>query len=140
MFLQILSKVLDMSPFHFGVRLAVLASKKEIMDLESWLSTQLVSNKDVFYEVSAFVVFKSLPMDSGVQSKKYKKIKAIVNRKCLVRKKKKISFKYLIGLILKPTILAACLLCTLIIVIPQSGLLYIAALNYVYASRNASSF
>lgn len=73
MFLQILSKVLDMSPFHFGIRLAVLASKKEIMDLESWLSTQLVSNKDAFYEVSAFFIFKSLPMDPWCKAKNIKK-------------------------------------------------------------------
>ncbi|KAL0425803.1 UNVERIFIED_CONTAM: CCR4-NOT transcription complex subunit [Sesamum radiatum] len=32
--LKILSPVLDMIPFHFGIRLAALASKKEIMDLE----------------------------------------------------------------------------------------------------------
>lgn len=52
--LQALSQVLDMFPFYFGIRLAVLASKKEIMDLESWLSTQSVSSKDAFYEVSVF--------------------------------------------------------------------------------------
>lgn len=54
MFLQILSSVLDMIPFYFGIRLAAVASKKEIMDLENWLSTQLVTNKDTFYEVSLF--------------------------------------------------------------------------------------
>ncbi|KAL2234042.1 UNVERIFIED_CONTAM: CCR4-NOT transcription complex subunit 1 [Sesamum indicum] len=48
--LKILSPVLDMIPFHFGIRLAALASKKEIMDLENWLSTHLVTNKDAFYE------------------------------------------------------------------------------------------
>ncbi|KAL1548658.1 transcription regulator [Salvia divinorum] len=48
--IKALSQVLDMFPFYFGIRLAVLASKKEIMDLESWLSTQLVSSKDAFYE------------------------------------------------------------------------------------------
>lgn len=54
MSLQILSQVMDMFPFYFGIRLAVLASKKEIVDLESWLSTQLVANKDAFYEVGFF--------------------------------------------------------------------------------------
>ncbi|KAL6569340.1 hypothetical protein OROMI_013854 [Orobanche minor] len=48
--LKILSAVLDMIPFYFGIRLAALASKKEIMDLENWLSTQLVIYKDAFYE------------------------------------------------------------------------------------------
>ncbi|KAL0429074.1 UNVERIFIED_CONTAM: CCR4-NOT transcription complex subunit, partial [Sesamum radiatum] len=48
--LKILSPVLDMIPFHFGIRLAALASKKEIMDLENWLSTHLATNKDAFYE------------------------------------------------------------------------------------------
>ncbi|KAL0464605.1 UNVERIFIED_CONTAM: CCR4-NOT transcription complex subunit [Sesamum latifolium] len=48
--LKILSPVLDMIPFHFGIRLAGLASKKEIMDLENWLSAHLATNKDAFYE------------------------------------------------------------------------------------------
>ncbi|KAK4414642.1 CCR4-NOT transcription complex subunit [Sesamum alatum] len=48
--LKILSPVLDMIPFHFGIRLAALASRKEIMDLENWLSTHLATNKDAFYE------------------------------------------------------------------------------------------
>ncbi|KAL0397728.1 UNVERIFIED_CONTAM: CCR4-NOT transcription complex subunit [Sesamum calycinum] len=47
---NILSPVLDMIPFHFGIRLAALASKKEIMDLDNWLSTHLATNKDAFYE------------------------------------------------------------------------------------------
>ncbi|PIN21929.1 hypothetical protein CDL12_05383 [Handroanthus impetiginosus] len=48
--LEILSPVLDMIPFYFGIRFAALASKKEIMDLENWLSTHLVTHKDPFYE------------------------------------------------------------------------------------------
>ncbi|GFP80906.1 ccr4-not transcription complex subunit 1 [Phtheirospermum japonicum] len=48
--LKILSPVLDMIPFYFGLRLAALASKKEIMDLENWLSINLATNKDAFYE------------------------------------------------------------------------------------------
>ncbi|KAL9175940.1 hypothetical protein ABFS82_02G145600 [Erythranthe guttata] len=48
--LKILSPVLDTIPFYFGIRLAVLASKNEILDLENWLSTHLVTNKDAFCE------------------------------------------------------------------------------------------
>ncbi|XP_057807321.1 uncharacterized protein LOC131021995 isoform X2 [Salvia miltiorrhiza] len=48
--IKVFSQVLDMFPFYFGIRLAVLASKKGIMDLDSWLTTQLVSSKDAFYE------------------------------------------------------------------------------------------
>ncbi|CAA0820384.1 transcription regulators [Striga hermonthica] len=48
--LKILSPVLDMIPFYFGIRLAAFASKKEIMDLENWLSTHLLTSKDAFYE------------------------------------------------------------------------------------------
>ncbi|KAI3444740.1 hypothetical protein Pfo_001405 [Paulownia fortunei] len=48
--LKILTPVLDMIPFYFGIRLAALAYKKEITDLENWLSTHLVTNKDAFYE------------------------------------------------------------------------------------------
>ncbi|GER44883.1 transcription regulators [Striga asiatica] len=48
--LKILSPVLDMIPFYFSIRLAAFASKKEIMDLENWLSTTLLTSKDAFYE------------------------------------------------------------------------------------------
>ncbi|XP_047937913.1 CCR4-NOT transcription complex subunit 1 isoform X1 [Salvia hispanica] len=48
--IKVLPQVLDMFPFYLGIRLAVLASNREIMDLESWLSARLVSSKDAFYE------------------------------------------------------------------------------------------
>ncbi|KAL3616494.1 hypothetical protein CASFOL_039884 [Castilleja foliolosa] len=48
--LKILPSLLDMIPFYFGIRLAALLSKKETMDLENWLSTHLVTNKDAFCE------------------------------------------------------------------------------------------
>lgn len=49
--LQILSSVLDMIPYAFGIRLAALASRKELVDLEKWLSNNLSTFKDIFYEV-----------------------------------------------------------------------------------------
>lgn len=49
--LQILSSVLDRIPFAFGIRLAALASRKELLDLEKWLSNNLNTYKDTFYEV-----------------------------------------------------------------------------------------
>ncbi|KAK4379437.1 hypothetical protein RND71_001299 [Anisodus tanguticus] len=48
--LKILSSVLDRIPFAFGIRLAALASRKELMDLEKWLSNNLNTYKDIFYE------------------------------------------------------------------------------------------
>lgn len=48
---QILLQVLDMIPFHFGIRLVALASRKEFIDLEKWLSSNLTAYKDAFYEV-----------------------------------------------------------------------------------------
>ncbi|KAL3814967.1 hypothetical protein ACJIZ3_016235 [Penstemon smallii] len=48
--LKILPTLLDMMPSYFGVRLAALASRKELMDLENWLSTNLVTYRDAFYE------------------------------------------------------------------------------------------
>ncbi|XP_051134130.1 uncharacterized protein LOC127253505 [Andrographis paniculata] len=48
--LKILSLVLDMLPFYYGIRLAAVASKKEIMDFESWLNSHLLNNKEAFYE------------------------------------------------------------------------------------------
>ncbi|KAK4372034.1 hypothetical protein RND71_007418 [Anisodus tanguticus] len=48
--LKILSSVLDRIPYAFGIRLASLASHKELMDLEKWLSNNLNTYKDIFYE------------------------------------------------------------------------------------------
>ncbi|XVF33558.1 hypothetical protein REPUB_Repub17cG0178700 [Reevesia pubescens] len=48
--LKILLSVLEMIPFPSGIRLAVLASRKEIIDFEKWLSSNLNTYKDVFFE------------------------------------------------------------------------------------------
>ncbi|KAK1364557.1 CCR4-NOT transcription complex subunit 1 [Heracleum sosnowskyi] len=48
--LKILTKVLEMVPFSFGIRMAVLGSRKELVDLETWLSTNLSTYKDTFFE------------------------------------------------------------------------------------------
>ncbi|CAK9174200.1 unnamed protein product, partial [Ilex paraguariensis] len=48
--LKILSPALDMVPFSFGIRLAALASQKDLLDLEKWLSTNLSTYKDIFFE------------------------------------------------------------------------------------------
>jgi hypothetical protein len=49
--MQILPSVLDMIPFPSGIRLAALASRKELIDLEKWLSNNLITYKDSFFEV-----------------------------------------------------------------------------------------
>ncbi|CAI9769351.1 unnamed protein product [Fraxinus pennsylvanica] len=48
--LKMLTPVLDMIPSYFGVRLAALASRKELIDLEKWLGTQISTYRDAFYE------------------------------------------------------------------------------------------
>ncbi|KAF4401859.1 hypothetical protein G4B88_013146 [Cannabis sativa] len=48
--LKILSPVLDMTPSSFSIKLAALASKKELVDLENWLSGNLNTYKDIFFE------------------------------------------------------------------------------------------
>ncbi|GAY41902.1 hypothetical protein CUMW_062890 [Citrus unshiu] len=48
--LKILSSVLEMIPSPFAIRLAVIASQKELVDLEKWLSINLSTYKDVFFE------------------------------------------------------------------------------------------
>ncbi|XP_044493750.1 CCR4-NOT transcription complex subunit 1-like [Mangifera indica] len=48
--LKILSSVLEMVPFLSAIRLAVLASQKELVDLEKWLSGNLSTYKDYFFE------------------------------------------------------------------------------------------
>ncbi|KAJ9558076.1 hypothetical protein OSB04_012690 [Centaurea solstitialis] len=48
--LKIISPVLDMVPMSLGIRLAALASRKELVDLEKWLSTNLSTYRDTFFE------------------------------------------------------------------------------------------
>ncbi|XP_022867508.1 CCR4-NOT transcription complex subunit 1-like isoform X1 [Olea europaea var. sylvestris] len=47
---KMLTPVLDMIPSYFGVRLAAVASSKELLDLEKWLGTHLSTYKEAFYE------------------------------------------------------------------------------------------
>ncbi|KAL5571856.1 hypothetical protein UlMin_021453 [Ulmus minor] len=48
--LKILLSVLDMVPSSFSIKLAALASRKELLDLEKWSSNNLSTYKDVFFE------------------------------------------------------------------------------------------
>ncbi|KAL4562855.1 hypothetical protein LXL04_026886 [Taraxacum kok-saghyz] len=48
--LKIISPVLDMIPMSLGIKLAALASIKELIDLEKWLSTSLTTYRDTFFE------------------------------------------------------------------------------------------
>ncbi|CAN0921789.1 CCR4-NOT transcription complex subunit 1 [Linum grandiflorum] len=48
--LKILSSVLELIPFRVGIRLAVLASRKEVLNLENWLTNNIVTFKDSFFE------------------------------------------------------------------------------------------
>ncbi|KAK9274352.1 hypothetical protein L1049_019166 [Liquidambar formosana] len=48
--LKILSPVLERIPSSFGTRLAALASRKELVDLEKWLRDSLSTYKDSFFE------------------------------------------------------------------------------------------
>ncbi|KAK2650679.1 hypothetical protein Ddye_018168 [Dipteronia dyeriana] len=47
---KILSSVLEMIPSPSAIRLAVLASRKELVDLEKWLVNNLTTYKDFFFE------------------------------------------------------------------------------------------
>lgn len=55
-FVQILSSVLEMVPSLTAIRLAVLAAQKELVDLEKWLSGNLSTYKDFFFEVIPVVL------------------------------------------------------------------------------------
>ncbi|XP_057511675.1 uncharacterized protein LOC130793815 isoform X2 [Actinidia eriantha] len=48
--LKILLQVLDLVPSYFGIRLAALASRKELVDLENWLSSNLSTSSSIFLE------------------------------------------------------------------------------------------
>lgn len=54
--MQILSSVLEMIPSSSAIRLAVLASRKELVDLEKWLGNNLTAYKDFFFEVLLLLV------------------------------------------------------------------------------------
>lgn len=49
--MQILSTVLEMIPSSIGIRLAALASRKELIDLETWLNTNFIVHKHSLSEV-----------------------------------------------------------------------------------------
>ncbi|XP_050387579.1 uncharacterized protein LOC126803899 isoform X2 [Argentina anserina] len=48
--LKILPSVMEMIPSPFSIRLAALAFRKELVELEKWLSSNLVTYKDTFFE------------------------------------------------------------------------------------------
>ncbi|KAJ0736881.1 putative CCR4-Not complex component, Not1, MIF4G-like domain superfamily [Helianthus annuus] len=48
--LKIVSPVLEMVPMSLGIRLAPLASRKELIDLEKWLISNLTTYRDTFFE------------------------------------------------------------------------------------------
>ncbi|KAM5554755.1 hypothetical protein ABKV19_022924 [Rosa sericea] len=48
--LKILSSVMEMIPSPFSIRLAALAFRKELVELEKWLSSNLNTYKDTFFE------------------------------------------------------------------------------------------
>lgn len=48
---QNLALVLEMAPLSFGIRLASLAYRKGLIDLERWLSSHLNNYRDYFFEV-----------------------------------------------------------------------------------------
>lgn len=47
---KILNHVLERSPFSFAIRLAAFASQQELLDLEKWLSDNLITSKESFFE------------------------------------------------------------------------------------------
>ncbi|KAJ1388195.1 CCR4-NOT transcription complex subunit 1, CAF1-binding domain [Sesbania bispinosa] len=48
--LKILSSVVEIIPSYYSIRLAAVASRKEFLDLVKWLSNNLTTYKDVFFE------------------------------------------------------------------------------------------
>ncbi|KAJ4827650.1 hypothetical protein Tsubulata_008272 [Turnera subulata] len=48
--LKILSAVLDIAPLPLGIRLAALASRRELVDLDKWLSSNIMTYKDLLFE------------------------------------------------------------------------------------------
>ncbi|KMT00009.1 hypothetical protein BVRB_1g018420 isoform D [Beta vulgaris subsp. vulgaris] len=47
---KILNHVLERMPFSFAIKLAAFASQKELLDLERWLSDNLMTSKDTFFK------------------------------------------------------------------------------------------
>ncbi|KAL3009795.1 hypothetical protein AAZX31_07G103500 [Glycine max] len=48
--LKILSSVVEIIPYYYSIRLAAVASRKEFLDLEKWLSSNLTTYKEAFFE------------------------------------------------------------------------------------------
>jgi len=43
--------VVEIIPYYYSIRLAAVASRKEFLDLEKWLSSNLTTYKEAFFEV-----------------------------------------------------------------------------------------
>ena len=43
--------MVEIIPSHYSIRLAAVASRKELLDLEKWLSGNLITYKETFFEV-----------------------------------------------------------------------------------------
>jgi len=43
--------VVEIIPSHYSIRLAAVASRKELLDFEKWLSSNLITYKETFFEV-----------------------------------------------------------------------------------------
>jgi CCR4-NOT transcription complex subunit 1 len=53
---QILSAVLDSTPFAFSIRLAAAASRKDHSHLEKWLAEKLILYNESFIEVICMIM------------------------------------------------------------------------------------
>ncbi|XP_058104447.1 uncharacterized protein LOC131248268 isoform X2 [Magnolia sinica] len=76
--LKILSSVLDMTPFPFSIKLAVLASQKEHVNLEKWLHQNLSTYKDSFFEY-CLNSLKEIPLDGDASASPFQHFGAVLN-------------------------------------------------------------
>ncbi|XP_077235419.1 transcription regulator [Tasmannia lanceolata] len=78
--LKILSSVLEMTPFTFSIKLAVLASRKEHLNLDKWLTENLSIYKDAFFE-DCLKFLKEVPLDvaNDVVANPFQHSGAVVN-------------------------------------------------------------
>lgn len=60
LWLQVMDKVLESTPFAFSVEFAAIAARRDFLNLEKWLQDNLTIHRDSFFQVQNLVVIDGI--------------------------------------------------------------------------------
>lgn len=58
--MQVISRVLESTPFAFSVEFAAIAARRDFLNLEKWLQDNLTIHRDSFFQVQNLVVIDGI--------------------------------------------------------------------------------